>query len=242
MVDPNARDSKLIQYLNEAYGKEKELETALKSHIAMTTRAPYKKRLQEHLRETKEQSKGLQRRIKALGGTAEAISVPGPDIASSAALTVVSAASRVVSAAKGAAHAVRGTGEAEKMLKNAKTALFNEHEEIANYLAIEALDDAVGDKETASLAKDFRRQEERMASFLTRLVPQLAKSVATDEIPAAERRNARPARRRAAASTSRSSTSARSTPSRATAAHAASNGRTTAKRPTAKRAASARSK
>ena len=53
MADPNARDTKLIQYLNEAYGKEKELETALQAHIAMTTKAPYKKRLQEHLKETK---------------------------------------------------------------------------------------------------------------------------------------------------------------------------------------------
>ena len=30
-----ASDNKLIQYLNEAYGKEKELETALQVHIKM---------------------------------------------------------------------------------------------------------------------------------------------------------------------------------------------------------------
>ena len=52
MADLNARDSKLVQYLNEAYGKEKELETALQAHIKMATnRAAYKKRLQEHLRD-----------------------------------------------------------------------------------------------------------------------------------------------------------------------------------------------
>jgi len=243
MAEPNARDGKLIQYLNEAYGKEKELETALQGHIAMTTRPPYKKRLQEHLRETKAQSKGLERRIKALGGKAEAVHIPGPDVASSAALTVTSAASKVVSAAKGAAHAVRGTGEAEKMLKNAKTELFNEHEEIANYLAIEALADAVGDKETARLAKDFRRQEERMATFLTRLVSQLAKAVATEEIPAAERRRPRPAaRRRATATRSRASAPAasRSKPSRSAGARAAGNGAPTTKRATTKRASAAR--
>ena len=39
MAEPNTRDAKLIQYLNEAYGKEKELETALQAHIAMATRA-----------------------------------------------------------------------------------------------------------------------------------------------------------------------------------------------------------
>lgn len=50
---PNERDAKLIQYLSEALGKERELETALQVDIAITTKAPYKKRLRQHLRETK---------------------------------------------------------------------------------------------------------------------------------------------------------------------------------------------
>ena len=78
MNDVNARDAKLIQYLNEAYGKERQLETALQAHIQVTTRAPYKKRLQEHLRETKTHAQAVQRRIKQLGGNAEATPVPGP--------------------------------------------------------------------------------------------------------------------------------------------------------------------
>ena len=49
MAELNERDTKIIQYLNEAYGKEKELETALQAHIEMTTRMPYKKRLRQHL-------------------------------------------------------------------------------------------------------------------------------------------------------------------------------------------------
>ena len=62
------KQAKLIQYLSEAYGKEKELETALEAHIAMTTRKPYAKRLQEHLKETKAHARELERRIKKLGG------------------------------------------------------------------------------------------------------------------------------------------------------------------------------
>ena len=73
MADPTARERKLIQYLNEAHGKEKELETALAAHIRMTTRAPYKRRLQKHLEETKAQARGLERRIKQLGGTADSV-------------------------------------------------------------------------------------------------------------------------------------------------------------------------
>lgn len=203
-----ARDLKLIQYLNEAYGKERELETALQAHIAMTTRAPYKKRLQEHLRETKAQAKGLERRIKALGGKAEIMSVPGPEAASGAVGAVTAAATKAMAAAKGPLHALRGTGEAEKQLKNAKTELSEEAEEIANYTAIEALAEAVHDKETAKLARDFRRQEERMSSYLERLIPQLTRAMAQEEIPAAERRKNGATRRRS--SSTRRTTSGRS--------------------------------
>src|SRR5215204_5999580 len=106
------RDSKLVQYLNEAYGKEKELETALQAHIGMTTRAPYKKRLQEHLRETKGHGRELSRRIKQLGGKAEAGPLPdaAPAGLAGAAAKVQEVASKGVAAAQGPLHAVRGTG------------------------------------------------------------------------------------------------------------------------------------
>lgn len=189
-AEPTTREAKLIQYLNEAYGKEKELETALKAHISMTSRDAYKKRLRAHLKETQAQAKGLERRIKALGGKAEAVSLPGPEAASEAAAKVTAAAKKGVALAQGPLHMIRGTGEAEKLLKNAKTELFNEFEEIANYLAIEELANALYDKDTAKLAKEFRRQEERMAAFLQRLIPQLAKQVVRDEVPAKERKPA----------------------------------------------------
>jgi ferritin-like metal-binding protein YciE len=206
-AEPTTREVKLIQYLNEAYGKEKELETALKAHISMTTRDAYKKRLREHLKETSAQAKGLERRIKQLGGKAEAVHLPGPEAASEAAAKVAAAAKKGVALAQGPLHAIRGTGEAEKLLKNAKTELFHEAEEIANYLAIEELANALYDKETAKLAKDFRRQEERMSAFLQKLIPQLAKQVVREDVPARERRPA------AAASSNGSRTRSRSTAS-----------------------------
>src|SRR3954464_12551768 len=206
MADPTRRELKLIQYLNEGYAKEKDLETALQAPISMTTRPPYKKRLQEHLKETKAQAKGLERRIKQLGGKAEAVDLPGPDIATGAATKAVSAAKKGVSLAKGPLHMIRGTGEAEKLLKNAKTELWNEFEEIGNYIAIEELANAVGDRDTAKLAKEFRRQEERMAGFLQKLIPTLTKQVVKEEILAAERRaNGTTSRSRSASSRSASS-------------------------------------
>jgi ferritin-like metal-binding protein YciE len=192
MADLNERDAKLVQYLNEAYGKEKELETALEVHIAMTTKTPYKKRLKEHLRETKGHAKLLERRIKKLGGGGHAIQ------------SVVATATAV---AKGPLHIIRGSGEQEKMLKNAKTEYFSEHEEISTYLAIETFAKKVNDKETAKIARDIRREEERMAKFLEGQIKALSNAVAIEEVPAAQRRapakKASSRKRKTAASRSR---------------------------------------
>jgi ferritin-like metal-binding protein YciE len=183
MAEPNTGDLKLIQYLGEAYGKEKELETALQTHIAMTTRRTYKKRLEQHLRETRGHARAVERRIKQLGGEAE----PVPEAVSEAAGAVASVASKAMAAAKGPLHMLRGTGEQEKLLKNAKSEYSEEAEEIATYTAIETLADTVGDRETAKLARGIRREEERMQRFLERLIPQLTRAVARAEIPASER-------------------------------------------------------
>jgi ferritin-like metal-binding protein YciE len=195
MSDPNERDAKLVQYMNEAYGKERELETALQAHIAMTTKAPYKKRLKEHLRETKGHAKALERRIKKLGGGGHALQ------------TVVA---KGMAAAKGPLHMLRGSGEQEKMLKNAKTEYFNEHEEISTYLALETFATKVGDRETAKLARDIRRDEERMAKFLEGQIKSLSKAVALEEVPARQRSSSKPkARRKAKPAAKRKAKSAR---------------------------------
>ncbi len=173
MSDPNERDAKLIQYMSEAYGKERELETALQVDIAMTTKAPYKKRLQQHLRETKAHAKSLERRIKKLGGGGQ---------------TVQSLVGKATAVAKGPLHAIRGDGEQETMLKNAKTQFTAEQEEISTYLALEVFATKVGDVETAKLARDIRREEERMAKFLEGQIRRLAGATAIEDVPAAQRR------------------------------------------------------
>ncbi len=125
---------------------------------------------------------------------------PTPRRGCRAAAKVQEVASKGLAAAKGPLHAIRGTGEAEKLLKNAKTEFFNEHEEIATYNAIQTLAEAVGDKDTAKLARRSGARRSGWPSFLERQISTLAKAVATEEIPAAERR--------------RSSTRRRSAPSR----------------------------
>ncbi|HET7589719.1 MAG TPA: DUF892 family protein [Solirubrobacterales bacterium] len=178
MAEMNERDAKLVQYLSEAYGKERELETALQAHIAMTVKGPYKKRLQQHLKETKSHAKQVERRIKKLGGGGQ---------------TLQTAVGKLQAAAKGPLHAIRGSGEFEKMLKNAKTEYFNEHEEIATYLAIETLAEKVRDSETAKLARAIRREEERMAQFLQGQIKQLTGAVVREDVPARLRNGSKPA-------------------------------------------------
>src|ERR1700752_1038062 len=62
-----ARDAKLVRYLSEAYGNEKRRQGALEAHIASATRAPYKRRLQQHLAESRRHASALSRRMRQLG-------------------------------------------------------------------------------------------------------------------------------------------------------------------------------
>jgi ferritin-like metal-binding protein YciE len=246
-AEPNTRDAKLIQYLNEAYGKERQLETALAAHAKMaSSRAPYKKRLQEHHKETKAHARQLKARIKKLGGTAEEVDLPGPDAVAEVAAQAQTVARKGAALAQGQLHALRGTSDEEKLLKNAKTEYTNEAEEIATYTAIEALAESVGDKETAKLAKSIRREEERMANYLAKLIPTLSKAVATKEIPRAERTTASRSssrstgtRSRAASGRSSASSSNGSTASKGSSSRSTSSSRSSASRgSSAKRASS----
>jgi len=202
MSDPNERDAKLVQYMNEAYGKERELETSLELHIAMTTKAPYKKRLKQHLKETKAHAKALERRIKKLGG--------GPS-------AVQAVVARATAVAKAPAQALRGSGDQEKMLKNAKTQYFNEHEEISTYLALETFAAKVGDTETSKLAQGIRREEERMAKFLEGQIKQLSNAVAIEGVPSAQRRSAKKAAPRKSAAAKKAASPKKATVKKAAA-------------------------
>ena len=235
-----------MQYLNDAYATERRLEIALQAHIAMTPRADYKKRLREHLKETKAHARLVARRIKALGGEAETVSLPGPEAVVKGATGAKAAVQRAAAVVQGPLHAVRGTGQQERMLKNARTEYQDEAEEIATYRVIEALAKAVGDKETAKLARDIGREEKKMSDFLVGIIDQLAVDVVHDEVPvseigaapAARRTASRPRRRRGEASTSRAK--ATTSRSRASTSRAASKPASRAKAKPAARSSNAK--
>src|SRR3954469_6371153 len=211
-----ARDAVLVKYLNEAFGKEKQLEQNLTVLIGRAqNHKSLKKGFQDHLKVTKNQSRGLQQRIKALGGKAEiSPDLPGPDRLTEVASSATNLANRAVAMAKGPVQMLRGTGEADNMLRNVRDAFWNEAAEIARYNVSEWVATKLNDKEPARLAKQFRREEERMQTFLERELNKLVTQVVRDEVPAAERRNGgtrRRSTRRRSTSASRSSNGSRST-------------------------------
>jgi ferritin-like metal-binding protein YciE len=222
MAELNERDTKLVQFLNEAHAKEKELETALQLHIGMTTKKPYKKRLQEHLRETKDHSRQIERRLKKIGGG---------DLIKSLEKTAATAVGKARATVKGQVDAVRGAApiggpnEAEQMLKNARQQYTEEAQEIATYKTIIAFAEKVGDKETVQLAKGILRDEERMAKFLDRQIQTLTNGVVTASVPASQRPTRRRSTRRRSASRSRSSASRSRSASRSTRSRSRSSSR-----------------
>ncbi len=227
MADMNERDTKLVQWLNEAHTKEAELEADLTAHITLTQKQSYKRRLQQHLKETRDHKRQVASRIKKLGGNASGPSVPGVPGA------VGEVAGKAVAAAKGQLGAARAavTDQAETHLRNAQEELREEHVEIALYNRLEALATEVGDRETAQLAKSIRRDEERMAKFLDAELGRLVKAVVRAEIPRDQRAAAtsRSRRRRRTTSARRSGTGSRSASRSGTGSRSASRSGTSAR-------------
>jgi ferritin-like metal-binding protein YciE len=163
-------DSKtlILQYLDEAHAMETALVTNLGAHIAMTTDDEYRALLERHLKETNAHVAGIDRRRKALGRAG------GRGIVSMTAGAVRDVIGQALVLTKGPLDAVRTTDQRERMLKNAKDECATEALEIATYDALETVAKAAGDKVTAKLAADHRRQEERMLEDLRSVIAALA--------------------------------------------------------------------
>src|SRR4051812_16220551 len=117
MAELNARDTRLVQWLNEAHAKEAELEADLTAHIALTQKKAYKDRLKQHLKETRDHKRKVASRIKKLGGEATAgLNIPvAPE-------PVGELAGKAVAAVKGQVGTARAavTSQAETHLRNAQ--------------------------------------------------------------------------------------------------------------------------
>lgn len=165
---------KIVQYLSEAHATEDALVRVLQSQIAMTPQGSYRSALDKHLDETQGHAKKVGDRLAALGAGSNPITaVVGfwEDMIGQA-----------LAFSKTPLDLLRGSGGEEKVLKNAKDACATEALEIATYTAIERLARAVGDDETAELAKRILADEERMLQRIMREIPKLTEAVVRAEI------------------------------------------------------------
>ena len=166
-------EQKIVQYLNEAHASELALTRVLQSQIAMTPRGSYRSALENHLAETHDHARRVEKRLGELGQ------------GSSSLQSVVGFAEGIVGQAlalgKTPFDLLRGSGGHEKVLKNAKDAAATEALEIATYTSIERLAKVAGDDKTAQLAASILADEEKMLARILREIPQLTSTVVGDK-------------------------------------------------------------
>lgn len=170
---PTSQD-KIAQYLHEAHAMELALVRTLQAHSAIAPTGPYKSALDTHLRETRGHADAVARRLRQLGRS--------PGIAETAYGFAQRLAGQLVALGMAPLHLVRGGSPEEKLLKNAKDECASEAQEIATYEALEALARQVGDADTAALAAELRRDEERMLRTLREQIPALTAAVTGAEL------------------------------------------------------------
>ena len=161
------RHAKLAhQCLTEAYGNEKPLEAALEPHIAMTSRAACKKRLRQHLTETKRHAREVEKRIKRLGRFERA--------RRGRARAPRGSPAKALAPHQGPLHMVRGTGKSREGAQERQDRVFSEAEEIATYTTMEPVRQHERRRPRDGAARAaIRRGGGRMARSCERLIPTL---------------------------------------------------------------------
>ncbi len=174
-------DTKVSQYLNEAQATEQALIQTLRAHIAMTPAGSYREALEEHLTETREHSRLVQDRLGSIasGVNLARVAVWTAELGIGLAESVTG---RMLAIWKAPIDLMRGRSGEEKLLKNAKDECASEALEIATYEALQRVAEAVGDEETAELARRIRADEERMLARLRQEITKLADAVVGAEV------------------------------------------------------------
>jgi ferritin-like metal-binding protein YciE len=137
---------KLVEYVQNVHAMEQNILLMLDAIILTTEDPDLTAMFRAHKEETRRQERGLNDRLKALGGLG--LASTGKDLAAIASAQ-----------AKGVADLWR----ADKPVRNARDAFVTEHLEIAAYEVLERLSERAGDSETAELARENRAEEEAMA-------------------------------------------------------------------------------
>lgn len=172
-------EKKVVKLLSEAHANELALIQTLEAHLRLAPEGPYRRRIDEHIDETRNHAERVQRRLDQLGATRNPIE-SGVALAHSMMTNMLAMAKAPVDMVRGAFNVE------EKALKNARDEIVTEALEIAQYEALEHLANAVGDEVTARLAAEIRAEEETMMGDLRAQLPSLVAGAVRASVPADE--------------------------------------------------------
>jgi ferritin-like metal-binding protein YciE len=137
-------EDQLVKHIDEALAMEQNVLRMLDGMIQTTEDEEIKSELRQHKLETEEHAERLEKRLAA------------HDASPSTAREAVGIMNALM---KGVVDLVRQ----EKAGRNARDGYATEHLEIASYQLLERIARAAGDEETAEVARENRRDEEKMA-------------------------------------------------------------------------------
>jgi ferritin-like metal-binding protein YciE len=156
----------LLDWLRDAHAMEKQAEQMLESQIARLEHYPdLRRKLEEHLAETRRQATLVEDCIKRHGGDASAIK---------------STMGKMVAFGQG----LSGLFVDDEVIKGTLASYTFEHMEIASYTILIAAAEAVGDSATAAICTRILREEEAMAKWLASQTPNLVRAFLNlDQVP-----------------------------------------------------------
>lgn len=160
----------LLDWLRDAHAMEQQAEQMLKGQIGRIENYPaVKARLEQHLQETLGQQQLLEGAIRRLGGSPSAFK-------------------DTMAKVTAFGQAVGGMMAPDEIVKGSIAGYVFEQMEIANYTALIAAAEAVGDLETARICQQILPQEQEMAQWLQDHLPGLVQEFlarsATDGVEA----------------------------------------------------------
>jgi ferritin-like metal-binding protein YciE len=150
-------ENELMSWLRDAHAMEMQAIQILDNQARRIENYPdLHRRIREHLDETRGQADQLERCIERLG-------------------TSTSPLKDSAAAFIGTMQALSGLFVGDEVVKGALASYTFEHLEIASYRSLIAAAEEVGDGETARVCSDILRQEEAMASWLERHLPEVTR-------------------------------------------------------------------
>lgn len=148
----------LMNWLRDAHAMEQQAETMLSSQSSRLEHYPtLKARIDQHITETQGQQERLENCIRRLNGSPSSIKDMG---------------GKLMAFAQG----VSGMAMSDEVVKGAMSGYVFEHMEIASYTILIAAAKAAGDAETQQVCEQNLREEQAMADWLLKHLPEVTQA------------------------------------------------------------------